>query len=183
MAISIVHAAPGITYTGPYDRARDLRRLYEEVDFAWAVDYYEAGGNSEWLLPNRLYEGGYFRTAMIASAKSQTANESQRENKPDFWRSGKFGNQGGLDNANSFRAKPRLDLGLAETADDGIVLKFILLHLAGEHVVTNRHVALAPCRPDLSVAYGVTRLRPGGLHCEPLRHNSSRTVHRVRTSP
>jgi succinoglycan biosynthesis protein ExoL len=44
------------------------------VHFAWAVDYYEAGGNSEWLLPNRLYEGGYYRTAMIASATSQTGN-------------------------------------------------------------------------------------------------------------
>jgi succinoglycan biosynthesis protein ExoL len=69
---TIVSAAPGISYIGSYDRARDLKRLYEGVHFAWAVDYYEAGGNSEWLLPNRLYEGGYFRTAMIASARSQT---------------------------------------------------------------------------------------------------------------
>ena len=76
----IVAAAPGISYAGPYDRARDLRRLYQEVHFAWAVDYYEAGGNSEWLLPNRLYEGGYFRTAMIASARSQTGRWlAQRE--------------------------------------------------------------------------------------------------------
>jgi succinoglycan biosynthesis protein ExoL len=71
---TIINAAPGISYIGPYDRARDLKRLYEGVHFAWAVDYYEAGGNSEWLLPNRLYEGGYYRTAMIASAKSQTGN-------------------------------------------------------------------------------------------------------------
>jgi hypothetical protein len=69
---TIVSAAPGISYVGPYDRAHDLKRLYEGVHFAWAVDYYEAGGNSEWLLPNRLYEGGYFRTPMIASAHSQT---------------------------------------------------------------------------------------------------------------
>ena len=31
--------------------------MYANVHFAWAIDYYEAGANSEWLLPNRLYEG------------------------------------------------------------------------------------------------------------------------------
>jgi succinoglycan biosynthesis protein ExoL len=31
--------------------------MYGGVHFVWTIDYYEAGGNSDWLLPNRLYEG------------------------------------------------------------------------------------------------------------------------------
>jgi succinoglycan biosynthesis protein ExoL len=33
----------------------------------------EAGFNSDWLLPNRLYEGGYFGVPAIATAGTQTA--------------------------------------------------------------------------------------------------------------
>jgi succinoglycan biosynthesis protein ExoL len=33
-------------------------RLYGDVHFAWAIDWFEAGANSAWLLPNRIYEGG-----------------------------------------------------------------------------------------------------------------------------
>jgi len=51
-AISIY---PGLTYTGPY-RAEDLPALYSAIHFIWAIDYFEEGLNSTWLLPNRLYE-------------------------------------------------------------------------------------------------------------------------------
>ena len=37
-----------------------------DVDFAWAIDFYEAGSNSDWLLPNRLYEAGLFGAVPIA---------------------------------------------------------------------------------------------------------------------
>jgi succinoglycan biosynthesis protein ExoL len=63
---SVVAATPGLSFGGPYDRARDLPRLYGEVDFAWAIDFYEAGSNSDWLLPNRLYEAGLFGAVPIA---------------------------------------------------------------------------------------------------------------------
>ncbi|MDP2087565.1 MAG: glycosyl transferase family 1 [Gemmobacter sp.] len=46
---------PHVRYEGPYDAAQ-LGPLYGQVHFAWCVDLYEAGANSEWLLPNRLYE-------------------------------------------------------------------------------------------------------------------------------
>jgi hypothetical protein len=61
-----VAATPGLSFGGPYDRARDLPSLYGDVHFAWAIDFYEAGSNSDWLLPNRLYEAGLFGAVPIA---------------------------------------------------------------------------------------------------------------------
>jgi len=51
-----VAGCEGLRYLGPFKRD-ELHRLYREVDFVWAVDYFEEGLNSDWLLPNRLYEG------------------------------------------------------------------------------------------------------------------------------
>lgn len=51
-----VAACPGMRYLGVFRQA-DLPRLYGAVDFVWAIDYFEEGLNSSWLLPNRLYEG------------------------------------------------------------------------------------------------------------------------------
>lgn len=44
-----------LNFYGPY-AYDDLPKLYTQYHFAWAVDWYEAGQNSAWLLPNRLYE-------------------------------------------------------------------------------------------------------------------------------
>lgn len=52
-----VASTPGMTYLGPYDPS-EVSRCYGEVHFNWAIDYFEEGLNSLWLLPNRLYEGG-----------------------------------------------------------------------------------------------------------------------------
>ncbi|GAB7554508.1 glycosyl transferase family 1 [Novosphingobium sp. 11B] len=51
-----VSKIPRMRYLGAY-RLEDLADLYTGVDFVWAIDYFEEGMNSEWLLPNRLYEG------------------------------------------------------------------------------------------------------------------------------
>lgn len=48
-------AHDGIEFHGPYAYA-DLPGLYGRCHFAWAVDWFEEGANSSWLLPNRLYE-------------------------------------------------------------------------------------------------------------------------------
>jgi hypothetical protein len=66
-----VAAAPGISFLGPY-RPTDLASLYDRVDFTWAIDFFESGGNSDWLLPNRLYEGGAFGSVPIAMADVET---------------------------------------------------------------------------------------------------------------
>lgn len=62
-----------VNYGGPYKAPGDLAAIYKSVDVVWSGDYMEAGQNSVWLLPNRLYEGGYFATPPIAPAGTQTA--------------------------------------------------------------------------------------------------------------
>lgn len=47
---------PHVEFVGPYG-AGDLPDLYRRIHFIWAIDYFEEGLNSAWLLPNRLYEG------------------------------------------------------------------------------------------------------------------------------
>jgi hypothetical protein len=69
---AVVAATPGLTFAGPYDRRRDLARIYGAVHFAWAVDFYEDGGNSDWLLPNRLYEAALFGAIPIARSHVAT---------------------------------------------------------------------------------------------------------------
>jgi hypothetical protein len=63
---AVVAATPGLVFLGPYDRRRDLARLYRSVHFTWAVDLYEVGANSDWLLPNRIYEGSLYGAVPIA---------------------------------------------------------------------------------------------------------------------
>ena len=55
---AIVAAKPALRFMGSYDRRRDLAQIYRAEHFTWAIDFYEAGANSLWLLPNRHYEGG-----------------------------------------------------------------------------------------------------------------------------
>jgi hypothetical protein len=67
----VVEATPGLSFEGPYAR-EDLARIYRGVHFTWAIDYFEAGQNSDWLLPNRLYEGGLHGAPAIALSGVQT---------------------------------------------------------------------------------------------------------------
>lgn len=68
----VAAATPGLTFLGGYDRRVDLARIYGAVDFTWAMDFFEAGGNSDWLLPNRLYEGSLFGSVALALRSTQT---------------------------------------------------------------------------------------------------------------
>lgn len=61
-----VAAMPFVTFGGAYRNPEDLADLYGAVHFAWAVDFFEEGQNSAWLLPNRLYEGGLHGAVPIA---------------------------------------------------------------------------------------------------------------------
>lgn len=67
----VIEASPGLRFEGPYARG-DLARIYGEVHFTWAIDYFEAGQNSDWLLPNRLYEGGLFGAVPMALGTVET---------------------------------------------------------------------------------------------------------------
>ncbi|HRY23301.1 MAG TPA: hypothetical protein P5558_02950, partial [Geminicoccaceae bacterium] len=66
----MVEPYPNVTYGGPYQKATELRSIYENVDLVWAIDLYDAGVNSDWLLPNRLYEAGFFGRPVIARAET-----------------------------------------------------------------------------------------------------------------
>ena len=66
-----VASAPHVRFEGPY-QPEDLRAHYGEVHFTWAIDYFEEGLNSAWLLPNRLYEGDWFGAVPLALAEVET---------------------------------------------------------------------------------------------------------------
>ena len=69
---SDVEEAAGMTYIGPYTYA-DLPRLYGECHLAWAIDWFEAGMNSDWLLPNRIYEAIAYGSVPIILADTEVA--------------------------------------------------------------------------------------------------------------
>jgi succinoglycan biosynthesis protein ExoL len=67
-----VDAEPWLSFLGPYRNPEDMAAIYREVHFSWAIDFFEAGQNSEWLLPNRLYEGCRFGAVPISMADTET---------------------------------------------------------------------------------------------------------------
>lgn len=68
----LVAAEPYIRFEGAYRNPEDLARIYGEVHFSWAIDFFEEGLNSNWLLPNRLYEGCRYGTVPIAMRQTET---------------------------------------------------------------------------------------------------------------
>jgi succinoglycan biosynthesis protein ExoL len=58
-----------IRFAGPYAQS-ELAQIYGEVHFAWSLDFTDEGLNSDWLLPNRIYEGSFFNTPSIAQRRT-----------------------------------------------------------------------------------------------------------------
>ena len=73
-----IDARQNVRYFGSYQSPEDLSGIYASLDVVWAGDFMEAGYNSVWLLPNRIYEGGYYATPSIAPAGTETAAWLQR---------------------------------------------------------------------------------------------------------
>ena len=69
----LIEARPNMHYHGRYRSPEDLAAIYDRLEVVWAGDFMEAGYNSVWLLPNRIYEGGYYCTPSIAPAGTETA--------------------------------------------------------------------------------------------------------------
>jgi succinoglycan biosynthesis protein ExoL len=67
-----VAAEPYLRFEGAYRNPEDLPRVYGEVHFSWAIDFFEEGLNSTWLLPNRLYEGCRYGAVPIAMRNTET---------------------------------------------------------------------------------------------------------------
>lgn len=61
-----------VSFGGRYAWPAELASIYADVDVVWAGDFHDPGANSKWLLPNRLYEGGYYAAAPVAPADSET---------------------------------------------------------------------------------------------------------------
>ncbi len=69
---SLLGNPPNVMFGGPYAYPDDLAVMYGGVDFNWAFDESDPAGNSAWLLPNRIYEGGCFGVPAIAGARTET---------------------------------------------------------------------------------------------------------------
>ncbi|GGL71838.1 glycosyltransferase [Wenxinia marina] len=76
---SIIDANPQLEFGGPYAYPADLPDIYGDVDLAWLVDRYEAGANSEWLLPNRLYESGLTGVPPIGLNGTEIGHRIERD--------------------------------------------------------------------------------------------------------
>lgn len=63
---------PHISYAGPYRNPNDLPGIYQGVHFAWAIDFFEKGRNSAWLLPNRIYESVAYGAVPIGLSEAET---------------------------------------------------------------------------------------------------------------
>jgi succinoglycan biosynthesis protein ExoL len=74
----IVGANPHIAFHGAYSYPADLAEIYGGVDLAWLVDRFDAGANSDWLLPNRLYESCAHGTVPLALAGTETGRTLAR---------------------------------------------------------------------------------------------------------
>jgi len=69
---AFVESEPWLSFRGPYRNPEDMEAIYSDVHFSWAIDFFEAGQNSEWLLPNRLYEGCRFGAVPISMGNTET---------------------------------------------------------------------------------------------------------------
>lgn len=69
---AVVGARDNIVYHGAYRYPDDLARLYGGCDLVWSQDLWQAEGNSDWLLPNRIYEASWAGCPSIAVAGTET---------------------------------------------------------------------------------------------------------------
>ncbi len=64
-----------VTYFGPYAYPDGLAEVYAACDMVWAQDLWQRGANSDWLLPNRIYEASWFGCPSIAVADTETGRK------------------------------------------------------------------------------------------------------------
>ena len=61
-----------VEYHGSYAYPHGLAAAYAACDLVWAQDLWQRGANSDWLLPNRIYEASWFGCPSVAVADTET---------------------------------------------------------------------------------------------------------------
>jgi succinoglycan biosynthesis protein ExoL len=69
--MDVIRHRENMVFEGEYCAPRELPAIYSKVHFNWCADFC-GGKNSLWLLPNRLYEGGYFGIPALAIDSHET---------------------------------------------------------------------------------------------------------------
>ncbi|MBE9637062.1 glycosyltransferase [Salipiger mangrovisoli] len=69
---AVIDARPNMTFHGPYEYPGALADIYGGCDAVWAQDLWQRGNNSDWLLPNRIYEASWAGCPSIAVAGTET---------------------------------------------------------------------------------------------------------------
>lgn len=62
-----------IEYRGAYAWPHELRDVYRHVDVVFAQELSWKGKNSDWLIPNRIYEASYFGVPSLTVGDTETA--------------------------------------------------------------------------------------------------------------
>ena len=63
-----------IYWHGEFYYPQDLTKILSNADLLWLIDLSENVNNAKWLLPNRLYDGVFFRVPMLAEKGTETCN-------------------------------------------------------------------------------------------------------------
>ncbi len=64
---------PNIQFDGPYEWPQGLAKAYAGIDIVWSQELAWSGGNSDWLIPNRVYEASYFGVPSLSVGPTQTS--------------------------------------------------------------------------------------------------------------
>jgi len=78
--LDAIEGLENFVYDGPYSNPNDLSELFGAIDLNWCSDLSKEHNISRWLLPNRIYEGGYFGVPALAIVGHQTGRFVQDHN-------------------------------------------------------------------------------------------------------
>ena len=67
-----VAARENVIYHGGYGYPDDLAQIYGGMDLVWSQDLWQSGNNSDWLLPNRIYEASWAGCPSLAVRGTET---------------------------------------------------------------------------------------------------------------
>lgn len=70
--LKVINQRPNMVYDGEFFSPRDLPDMHGAIDFGWCFDFLDTGTNSNWLLPNRFYDCGYFNVPTLAPTDTWT---------------------------------------------------------------------------------------------------------------